>query len=552
MSAAHHTSLGLPREIAHLELSTELRAELLNPEAWRDVLRTYARTSKLGVGLVDTEGNLLGACHNPQPVWELARKSKPDWNATCPFCLAPAVPCNAAAQVLQSGRITIAHDMAGMTHVTVPLSLGDELLGALIAGQVFDRFPDAARLQRIATKFEIPASQLWELAIRQTPMSRATLLMYGELLLAFGQAFLRQLYGSIVERKLAETNRRFRLLIDSVKEYAIYTVDANRHVTSWNSGAERMFGFAEAEMIGRESPRLFTPEEIKDGAPEKEFRTATRDGPAHVEHWQIRKDGTRFLASSTLAKLVSGNGPEFGRITRDITEQRQREEALFQAQKLESIGVLAGGIAHDFNNLLAGVLLNAGSILEDLDPDDRHRRPLEDIVAAGEAAAGLTNQLLTYSGKPLPMATTQVDFSRLVSEILHLVESLVPKGVTLETAFADDLPSIMADTSLLQQIVMNLVINAAESIGPEGGVVRIATGLAAPDVYLEVADTGCGMDEATCARIFDPFFTTKFLGRGLGLAAVSGIVRVHKGRTEIKSAVGKGTTFRIYLPASES
>jgi len=526
-----------------------MRAELLNPQAWHDVLERYAWTSKLSVALLDSEGNVLGACHNPQPVWELVRKAKPDWTARCPFCLAPAVPCSAAREVLTSGRIIVAHDRAGMAHLTVPLLLDDEPLGALIAGQVFDRFPDAVRLQRAAAAFGIPEPQLWNLAIHQSPVSRATLLMHGELMLAFGQAFLRQLYGAIVERKLAETNRRFRLLMDSVSDYAIYTEDGGRRVTSWNSGAERMFGFTEAEMIGQESPRLFTPEEILSDAPEKELRTATQEGLAHTEHWQVRKDGTRFLASGTLAKLTFGNNIEFGRITHDITEQRKREAALFQAQKLESIGVLAGGIAHDFNNLLAGVLFNAGSVLEDLDPEDPNRPRLEDIIAAGETAAGLTNQLLTYSGKALPTTTAQVDFSALVAKILRLVETLVPKQVCLETTLAADLPSIEADSSLLQQVVMNLVINASESIGPTGGFVRVSTGLAAPDVYLEVKDSGCGMDEATCARICDPFFTTKFLGRGLGLAAVSGIVRVHHGRTEIHSVVGKGTTFRVYLPA---
>ena len=547
MSAPHHAPPDLPRPPR--ELSPELRAELLDPDAWREVLANYSRASKLGVGLLDLNGNLLGTCHNPQAVWELARHARPDWSAKCPFCLPPAVRCNAAAEALQSGRITIAHDRAGMAHVAVPLWLDDQPLGALIAGQVFDRYPDAARLHLVAREFKIPETQLWELATRQAPMSRAALLMFGELLLAFGQAFLRQLYGVSVERKLAETNRRFRLLMDSVSNYAIYTENANGRVTSWNSGAERMFGFTEAEMIGLESLRLFTPEEIQNGAPGRELRTATQEGSALMEHWQVRKDGSHFLATSTLAKLTFENNLEFGRITHDITEQRKREQALFQTQKLESIGVLAAAVAHDFNNLLSVVMLTAGSALDGLGPDDPNRLPLQKIIAAGQTAAGLTNRLLTYSGKTLPATATQVDLSKLVSEILRLVDVLIPRYVILESVLAADLPSIEGDLSLLQQVVMNLVINAGESIAPNGGFVRVSTGLAWPDVYFEVKDSGCGMDEATCARIFDPFFTTKFLGRGLGLAAVSGIVSLHKGRTEVESIVGKGTTFRIYLPA---
>ena len=253
---------------------------------------------------------------------------------------------------------------------------------------------------------------------------------------------------------------------------------------------------------------------------------------------------------------------------RDITERKQFDQHFQQTARLESLGILAGGIAHDFNNLLAGILGNAGLALSDAPPGTPYQNALRDVIHASQRAAELTRQMLAYAGKGR-LNVRPLDFSALVREISELVQSSISKSVELNLDLAELLPVVEGDAGQMQQVVMNLVINGAESIG-EGkkGQVRVTTRevllladdlrltYGAPElkpgdyVILEVADNGCGMDESTRARIFDPFFTTKFTGRGLGLAAVQGIVRGHHGAISVTSTPHQGSTFRIALPAA--
>ncbi len=251
-------------------------------------------------------------------------------------------------------------------------------------------------------------------------------------------------------------------------------------------------------------------------------------------------------------------------VSRDITERMRAEEELRQTAKLESLGVMAGGIAHDFNNLLTGILGNASLLAELPNPQDRELA--EDIVASSQRAADLTRQMLAYSGKGR-FEVRALDLSVQVREILRLILPMIDKAVTVELKLDENLPSVEADQGQMQQLIMNLAINGAEAMSGQPGRVTIMTYAADIDetfiahrlpaheigpgryVCLEVQDTGCGMDEETKSKIFDPFFTTKFTGRGLGLAAVSGIVRGHKGALRVSSTVGVGTTFRVFLPA---
>lgn len=232
-------------------------------------------------------------------------------------------------------------------------------------------------------------------------------------------------------------------------------------------------------------------------------------------------------------------------------ERRILEEQLRHAQKLESIGLLAGGIAHDFNNLLTGIMGNASLLLDSLILSDSERIMLDDVIRATEQAAILTRQLLAYAGKG-KFVIELVGLSELVQDIGHLIRSSIPRTAEVILDLDRNLPPVEADPSQMQQLVMNLVINAAEAIGEERGRVRIRTALrtlgTASYVCLEVRDSGCGMDAATQGQIFDPFFTTKFTGRGLGLSAVQGIVRGHKGFIEVESASGAGSTFTVLLP----
>ncbi len=254
---------------------------------------------------------------------------------------------------------------------------------------------------------------------------------------------------------------------------------------------------------------------------------------------------------------------------RDITDQRNLEQQMLHSQKLESLGVLAGGIAHDFNNLLTGILGNADLAKTEMSPLAPSRASLEGIEVAARRAADLCRQLLAYSGRGR-FIIQPLSLQELVEEMGHLLSVSISKKVVLKYHFSKGVPAVEADATQLRQVIMNLIVNASEAIGERSGVISITVGLAHCDtqylagcvgadnlqagdfVYLEVADTGHGMEKATLDRIFDPFFSTKFTGRGLGLAAVLGIIRGHHGAIRVYSEPGRGTTFKLLLPASDS
>ncbi len=249
-------------------------------------------------------------------------------------------------------------------------------------------------------------------------------------------------------------------------------------------------------------------------------------------------------------------------------EKRKLEAKMQQAQKLESLGILAGGIAHDFNNLLMGVLGNVELILLELPPKSFQRKYLTNIKTAAARMADIAKQMLDYTGKGTCLAAP-LNLSDLVAEMASLLEVSLPKKVALKLDLMPDLPAIKADSNQIRQIVLNLVINATEAIENQTGLVTIHTGYVkahqgylnqlqwrddlreGPYTYLEVSDTGCGMTQDVMGKIFDPFFTTKFTGRGLGLAALQGIIQSHQGAIDVHSEPGKGSTFRILFPGAE-
>ena len=286
---------------------------------------------------------------------------------------------------------------------------------------------------------------------------------------------------------------------------------------------------------------------------ESEYRVALRDGGAR---WIFAK-GQPFPAEEDHPPLVVG-------IAQDVTHRRLAQEAERHRQKLESLGILAGGIAHDFNNLLCGILGNASLLLEGAEAGSFEEQSLSQLVGAAERAAALTRQMLAYSGRG-KFLTSRIRVGEEASEIAALLRAAIPRHVRVIFDLAEHEPRISADKSQIQQLLMNLIINASEAIAPEGGFVKISTRREhvesrtfgfypaedlPPGEYLvlEVRDNGHGMTEETRARIFDPFFTTKFTGRGLGLAAVLGIVRGHRAGITVESAPGAGTTFRICFP----
>jgi two-component system cell cycle sensor histidine kinase/response regulator CckA len=246
----------------------------------------------------------------------------------------------------------------------------------------------------------------------------------------------------------------------------------------------------------------------------------------------------------------------------NITTRKQLQDQLVRSQKMEAFGQLAGGVAHDFNNLLVGMLTNAGLALAELPPDSPTRPTVAEIEKSASHAADLCRQLLAYSGRG-KYVVQPTDLNELVTTSRHLIDVSAAKNVSVEFRPGESLPPVEGDVTQLRQVLMNLVINASEAIGERGGTVTISTGCAecaadelvdtglSPGSYvsLEVADTGCGMSEEVRKRIFEPFFSTKFTGRGLGLAAVVGIVRGHHGAITVSSREGEDSTFRVLLPA---
>ncbi len=303
----------------------------------------------------------------------------------------------------------------------------------------------------------------------------------------------------------------------------------------------------------------------------KMFGSVANTGvPAHAEDYF--EDLDRFFD----IRLFSPKRGQIAIILVDITDRvesekqrRSMEEQMRQAQKLESLGVLAGGIAHDFNNLLMGILGNVDLALDDLSPASPARRSLDSIETAAKRAADLCRQMLAYSGKGR-FVLEKISINELVDEMSHLLEVSISKKVALRLELAEDLALIEADATQIRQIIMNLITNASESMNDESGVISISTGtMECDEAYLasdyigetppagkycffEVSDTGCGMDKSTLDKIFDPFFTTKFTGRGLGMSAVLGIVRGHNGSLRVYSEPGKGTTFKVLFPALET
>jgi two-component system, cell cycle sensor histidine kinase and response regulator CckA len=362
---------------------------------------------------------------------------------------------------------------------------------------------------------------------------------------------------------------------------ALFLVDSEGRTTFANPSAEQMFGWSREELVGQ-----FLHEKLHyrrpDGSPYPieecpHMRVlVTEETVWGLEDFFVHKDG-QFLPITCSTAPIQGDGSAAGAVlvVRDISEQRQaeqalreKEEAFRQAQKLESIGVLAGGIAHDFNNLLTGIMGNAGLARRAVLAGryDRAANMLQDVLKASERAADLTRQLLAYAGKG-QFVIQPLDVCKLVTEVSTLIRASISKKITLVMDIPDECAPIEGDRTQLQQLIMNLVINGGEAIGDRAGTlkVRIRTEhfterrerlrtegfpiSAGEYVRIDVTDTGEGMDKETRDRIFEPFFTTKFLGRGLGLSAALGIVRGHHGAIGVRSEPEKGTSFTVLLPA---
>jgi PAS domain S-box-containing protein len=365
---------------------------------------------------------------------------------------------------------------------------------------------------------------------------------------------------------LRDSEERYRLMFDS-NPYPMWAYDLEtlRFLTV-NDAAVKHYGYSREEFLNMTIADIRPAEDVP-GLLENIGRVTGGLDEAGI--WRhCKKDGTLIDVEITSHTLVLDGRPAEVVLATDVTERRRTEEALRRAQKMESLGILAGGIAHDFNNLLVGMLGQTSLALKHLDIHTPARVPVEKAITAARRAADLTRQLLAYSGRG-QFEQRSLQLNRLIQDNLHLFEVAVPKQVKLQSELTESLPSLIGDAGQLQQVVMNLIINGAEALGEQEGfvVVRTRTHWLAPDeaatwqidqeppapgeyVLLEVEDNGCGMAPETLAKIFDPFFTTKFTGRGLGLAAVLGIVRGHRGGLRVSSELHKGTRFELIFPGT--
>ncbi len=375
-------------------------------------------------------------------------------------------------------------------------------------------------------------------------------------------------------------HRQNKLLLNSVGE-GIFGVDRDGRVTFVNASAMRLLGWTLEELLG-EDLHGFLYEPAATGSRDHSrcaICTATQAGAAHrwVEAAFRTRDGGSLTVEFSSTSITEGEQSVGAVIVfQDISERKRAESErerlegqIRQAQKLESLGLLAGGIAHDFNNVLVGILGNAFLALEQLAPDSSASVRIQRIVNAAQRASKIIQQIRAYSGR-LSKEVTELDLNELVEETIDLVRTGIHKSVRLITDLQPDLSTLPADSGQVQQIIMNLLINAGEAVGDRGGAITVRTRLERLSasalqqefagqaiepgefVRLEVRDDGCGMDSATLARVFDPFFSSKELGRGLGLAAVRGIVHAHFGGIRIHSRVGAGTTVSLVLPRGAS
>ena len=383
----------------------------------------------------------------------------------------------------------------------------------------------------------------------------------------------------VTDRKLAEAaakaaEARYNQLFEEAND-VVYTHDLHGYFTSLNKAGERLSGYRREELYRRRIFDIIAPEQRETVLQMVEQKILAREGSTQYEVEVITKDGRRVpMEVSTRLLFVGERHVGVMGIARDITERRHAEEQrlrleqqILHAQKLEGLGVLAGGIAHDFNNLLVGVLGNAGLALRRLPKDSPLHAYLKRIETAAQRAAELTSQMLAYSGHS-SYVVRPLNLSRLISEMPDVFRATIPGPISLEFECDPHLPPIVGDTPQFHQILVNLITNAAEAIGEREGFIRVCTRVTTiaadmldqfyfqekcgPGEYvcLEVADNGCGMNEEQLARLFDPFYSTKSTGRGLGLAAILGIVRGHRGAIQVESRLGEGSSFRLYFPVA--
>jgi PAS domain S-box-containing protein len=452
-----------------------------------------------------------------------------------------------------------------------------------IVGQHFSRFysaedraaglpknalSEATRNGRFATegwRFRKDASRFWASAVIDPVYQDGKLVGFAKITRDMTEQRTAQLDA-------LESERRFRLLVEGVTDYAIYMLSPEGIITNWNAGAQRIKGYSSSEIVGKHFSCFYVAEDVDAGLPDRALARARLEGRYEAEGWRRRKDGSRFWAGVVVDAIHDeGKLIGFAKITRDLTERReaqlqldQSREQLFQSQKMEAVGQLTGGLAHDFNNLLAGI---SGSLeLMKKRIAEGRLTEIDHYVAAAAGAASraaaLTHRLLAFARRQT-LDSKPISPNGLVTDMVELIQRTIGPAIRLKIVLAPSLKLILCDPHQLENTLLNLCINARDAM-PDGGQLTIETA----DVVVEhsaarereldpgryaviyVTDTGTGMSSDVLQRAFEPFFTTKPIGKGtgLGLSMTYGFIRQSGGQVRIDSEVGKGTVVRLYLP----
>jgi len=369
---------------------------------------------------------------------------------------------------------------------------------------------------------------------------------------------------------------RFQLLIDAVVDYAIFQLDESGRIVTWNTGAQRIKGYTESEIIGKHLSTFYTEEDQKSGVPQRALETAGQTGKYEAEGWRVRKDGTKFWALVVIDAIrdkETGKLIGFAKVTRDITERREAQlklqavqEQLAVSQKMEAVGQLSGGIAHDFNNLLMIVIGNLETARHQslkTPTNPTLNRALTNAMRGAQRAAALTSRLLAFSRRQ-PLEPKPTDINKFLSGASDFLQRSLGEKIQIETVGAAGLWQAEVDPNHLEAALVNLAINARDAM-PNGGKLTLEGANIYVDqdyaqlnpelppgqyVVLCVSDTGIGMEPDVLEHAFEPFFTTKELGHGtgLGLSQVYGFVKQSGGHIKIYSELNQGTTVKIYLP----
>ncbi len=380
------------------------------------------------------------------------------------------------------------------------------------------------------------------------------------------------------QSRLLESERRFRHLVQAVVDYAIFQLDREGHVATWNAGAERIKGYTAEEIVGQHFSRFYTEEDRAAGVPARALATARTEGRFEAEGWRVRRDGTRFWASVVIDAIRSDAGEivGFAKVTRDITERmetqrilRQTQEQLAASQRMEAVGQLSGGIAHDFNNLLMiiqGNLETAQRIAATASANAGLQRALGNAMRGAQRAAALTHRLLAFSRRQ-PLDPKLLDVNKYLPGIADFLQRALGEMIQIEVVGAPGLWPVEVDVAQLESTLVNLAINSRDAM-PNGGKLTVEAmnqtldhGYSrvnpeiAPGQYLLIAvsDTGHGMSQEVLGRVFEPFFTTKEIGQGtgLGLSQVYGFVKQSGGHVKIYSEPGQGTSVKLYFPRAK-